>query len=494
MTDYKEILGRRSAFTLAEVAVVMGILAVMMAAFAPVLTKKTINPGGDKRVTFDVMSNHNGIYFGSQTDTKPVVIGDNKTDASMAFSPKLLIVGNNAKDSTKSSPQIAFASKVGDSALTYAGQLLMEPTPAGTNTDTAGNLILGGKYNQDYPIKSSTYYGNTIIGMNADTSSTSVYKATTLGTGAKAATQAVALGYSANASASAVAIGNSATATSSQSVAIGNTAKANYQASVIIGPSARNFGNYSVAIGYNPDSTTDGVSIGRNASGSTNGCVAIGTNASSGSGSVVIGYEASANSGTAIGYQAKDYSGGVAIGKYACKNSKGYYSICLGNSSGPSSSNSTSGIWLGPNTISYGASNIYFGSDTLSSLITTTTSDRRLKNVGEEFTGGIDELNKLKFYNYTFKKDDKKTPQVGVIAQDLRKVYPNAVTKDSDGFLRIRKDELFYSALNAIKDLFKRLAETIDRVKALETRNAELEKRNADLEKRIEKLEKLLVK
>lgn len=80
-------------------------------------------------------------------------------------------------------------------------------------------------------------------------------------------------------------------------------------------------------------------------------------------------------------------------------------------------------------------------------------SDLRLKNIGEEFTLGLDGLNKLKFYNFTFKNDKNKTPHVGVIAQDLQKVFPNAVTKDDKGFLLIRWDEMFYSALNAIKEL-----------------------------------------
>lgn len=80
-------------------------------------------------------------------------------------------------------------------------------------------------------------------------------------------------------------------------------------------------------------------------------------------------------------------------------------------------------------------------------------SDIRLKNVGEPFDSGLDELNKLKIYNFTYKKDTAKTPNVGVIAQDLQKIFPNAVIEDENGYLKIRWDEMFYSALNAIKEL-----------------------------------------
>ncbi|MGN0032144.1 MAG: tail fiber domain-containing protein [Candidatus Gastranaerophilaceae bacterium] len=138
-------------------------------------------------------------------------------------------------------------------------------------------------------------------------------------------------------------------------------------------------------------------------------------------------------------------------------------------------------------------------------------SDIRLKNVGDEYTGGLDELSKLKFYHFTFKKDVTKTPQVGVMAQDLQKVFPDAVEADSDGYLSIRWDEMFYAALNAIKELNNKVTaiseklktvtediislknvtqkhqETIDaQAKLIDEQQAELK----DLTKRIEKLER----
>ena len=35
------------------------------------------------------------------------------------------------------------------------------------------------------------------------------------------------------------------------------------------------------------------------------------------------------------------------------------------------------------------------------------TSDRRLKNIGSKNLAGLNEINKLKIYNFTFKNDDK---------------------------------------------------------------------------------------
>ena len=102
-------------------------------------------------------------------------------------------------------------------------------------------------------------------------------------------------------------------------------------------------------------------------------------------------------------------------------------------------------------------------------------SDRRLKYVGKESTNGLKKIKQLKVFNYTFKKDETKTPHVGVIAQDLQKVFPDAVKKGTDGFLTIRFEDMFFAMINAIKEL--------------DTRLTALEKENQELKARIERLE-----
>ena len=102
-------------------------------------------------------------------------------------------------------------------------------------------------------------------------------------------------------------------------------------------------------------------------------------------------------------------------------------------------------------------------------------SDRRLKYVGKDNNDGLAKIKQLKIFNYVYKKDTTKTPHVGVIAQDLQKVFPNAVQKGKDGFLTIRMEDMFYAVINAIKEL--------------DAKYQAQEKRINDLEKRIEKLE-----
>ena len=102
-------------------------------------------------------------------------------------------------------------------------------------------------------------------------------------------------------------------------------------------------------------------------------------------------------------------------------------------------------------------------------------SDRRLKYVGTNNNDGLDKIKQLKVFNYVYKKDTTKTPHVGVIAQDLQKVFPNAVKKGKDGFLTIRMEDMFYAVINAIKEL--------------DAKYQAQEKRINELEKRVEKLE-----
>lgn len=116
------------------------------------------------------------------------------------------------------------------------------------------------------------------------------------------------------------------------------------------------------------------------------------------------------------------------------------------------------------------------------------TSDVRLKNVGERFTAGLSEIKKLNVYNYTFKNDPNKLPQVGVIAQDLKMVFPNAVTKGEDGYYKIRWDEMLYAAINAVKELNTKVAKIADRIETDRNRVAQLKKDNAALNAQLDKL------
>ena len=94
----------------------------------------------------------------------------------------------------------------------------------------------------------------------------------------------------------------------------------------------------------------------------------------------------------------------------------------------------------------------------------------------------------LNVYNFTFKNDKNKLPQVGVIAQELRKVFPNAVFQDDNGYLKIRWDEMFYATINAIKELDKKIVALAKRTIKVETQITQLEKENVELKSQVESL------
>ena len=98
------------------------------------------------------------------------------------------------------------------------------------------------------------------------------------------------------------------------------------------------------------------------------------------------------------------------------------------------------------------------------------------------------EIIKLDVKNFVFKNDSKKTPQTGVIAQQLQKVFPNSVIEDEEGYLHIKLDEMFYAAINALKELDKKLITLVRKATKIETKISKLEKENIILKTQVEDL------
>ena len=266
----------------------------------------------------------------------------------------------------------------------------------------------------------------------------------------------------------AISVGHGALAAHDYSIAIGEYASDHIypqkadpgsggNSSVAIGRVAKAYGNNSIAIGNNAQAQGDTnkdntIAIGKNARASGNNAVAIGAGARvSGDNSVAIGTTISVNADNRI---------------------------VLGTS--------TSNVYI-PGTL--------YVRNTFGGYVPV-ISDRRLKNVGEVFTGGLEQIKKLEVFNYTFKKDTEKTPRVGVMAQDLQKIFPNAVFKGEDGFLRIRMEDMFYALVNAVKELDAKVQMIVDKniaglkkqIADLEEENRVITEKNVALEKQIASL------
>ena len=85
-----------------------------------------------------------------------------------------------------------------------------------------------------------------------------------------------------------------------------------------------------------------------------------------------------------------------------------------------------------------------------------TFSDGRLKTVEATYNAGLDAVLKLTPVRYRYKeqnsmgiKDDQE--HVGFVAQDVEKVIPEAVSRNSQGYLLVNNDPIQWTMLNAIK-------------------------------------------
>lgn len=122
------------------------------------------------------------------------------------------------------------------------------------------------------------------------------------------------------------------------------------------------------------------------------------------------------------------------------------------------------------------------------------SSDKRLKKDIKDTAFGLDAVRKMNIKEYKF-KDEKKYGEgvrFGVIAQEIQKILPNVVKKNSDGFLSIRSNDIFFVAINAIKELDNQLQSLKNQNNELKNQIKLLKDQNQKLEKRLSKIEKQL--
>ncbi len=131
----------------------------------------------------------------------------------------------------------------------------------------------------------------------------------------------------------------------------------------------------------------------------------------------------------------------------------------------------------------------YCGPNEAENILDVIASDRRLKYVGKDNNDGLAKIKQLKVFNYVYKKDTTKTPHVGVIAQDLQKVFPHAVQKGKDGFLTIRMEDMFYAVINAIKELDAKITALQKENQELKQLVKQVQEDNKRLDQRLQKLE-----
>jgi hypothetical protein len=100
-------------------------------------------------------------------------------------------------------------------------------------------------------------------------------------------------------------------------------------------------------------------------------------------------------------------------------------------------------------------------------------SDARLKEIGQRYEYGLSEIGKLVPIRYRYKQSNELglpcgQEQIGLLAQEVQDVIPDAVTENDQGYLMLNSDPIIWAMLNAIKELKAENEELKQRIEALE--------------------------
>lgn len=586
MRNYKR---NKSAYTIAEVMIVLLILTVIFAAFAPIITKRKLSSYKSSNAIWNKYNETKGFdaYFDpSNTKNTGTAFFGVKPDSHGAVTSTLtplsrvVIRSGPVTSGNKLQRQIQFrfGRLSGNATEKKYGEF------AGTWLMDRQNVLLGGAYpNIDNTPDNIEARDNVAIGYQSMNALKNAQGNTALGLSALSENISgkynTAIGYNAGSTLQAdyntyIGAGAGEKASGSRNTAVGYQAGYNNSGSVnvFVGANAgrTGSGSYNVGIGYDALRSVSGnynVAIGTGAlknltTGSYN--TAIGYNACSevttGSHKTCIGYNSGPGANTQTSYMSAtgSWSRGQTVSDYLGSKTDNLERTYIGgrpynyggdavmeihnvggtnsnliNNPGVKSNTTTvingnlivrgrammtigSKLWsfveVDPKGSSAEHSMGYYSNNNVGTILAgnqqdytvctgilpvklkggvcldSTSSDRRLKNIGTRNLAGLKELNQLKIYDYTFKNDKSKHSQIGVMAQDLQKVFPNSVFEGPDGYLRIRWDEMFFASINAIKELDRKIVSLVNRATKVETQIAKLEQENISLKTQVDAL------
>jgi hypothetical protein len=310
--------------------------------------------------------------------------------------------------------------------------------------------------------------------------------ATAFGSSTASGDYSTAFGSSTASGNSSFAVGNStasgdgsialldADASGNQSVAIGRTVMAEGQWSIALGSGqAIASGDFSTALGYSSNAT------GRMAT-------AISRTTASGVSSTSMGYstEASGDYSTSLGLRtiASDY-GSLVVGQYNSSGSSATSAdlfstsapaFVIGNGTAYDATSDAFKVMFNGDTTVSNDLNVK-GNVTVGDV--SVLSDARLKANIISLGSTLAKLLQIDGKSYTMKKDENKKQKIGVLAQDIEKVFPELVS-ESNGVKSVNYQGLVPVLINALKE---QQAE-IDRLKKQESRIERLEKLLLDRE------------
>ena len=112
----------------------------------------------------------------------------------------------------------------------------------------------------------------------------------------------------------------------------------------------------------------------------------------------------------------------------------------------------------------------------------TLTSDSRYKKEIQTLPSALENILSLRGVSYYWKDRDDDTQQIGVIAQEVEKIYPQLVHTNEDGYKSVAYSNLVSPLIEAVKELHALYQGHADRIAALEEQIQQLQERDAELE------------
>lgn len=105
----------------------------------------------------------------------------------------------------------------------------------------------------------------------------------------------------------------------------------------------------------------------------------------------------------------------------------------------------------------YVAGNITAGG-TVTAALHDTPSDQRLKeSITRLTTADTAPLDNLGLYSFTFSSDEAKTKRYGVIAQEVKSLFPNLVREQENGYMSVNYQDLFVLAMKKLNDQTRKI-------------------------------------
>lgn len=155
----------------------------------------------------------------------------------------------------------------------------------------------------------------------------------------------------------------------------------------------------------------------------------------------------------------------------------GYTTITNGNGAAGGNNwrwySSSTGAPLGADSMCFGTGVCYFSLYSTGNAVLigtlTQSSDVRFKREIASIPDALSAVSKLDGVTYYW-KDASKDPrrQIGLIAQEVEKVFPDAVATDASGYKSVAYQNLIAPVINAIKEIRDWMFKTDERIQLLE--------------------------